>query len=66
MSTSWTTEETNRIIIIERKLNELQTAMTRLATISQMKQLLLLRQQEIDEMQDEITSIKAQIAVLQA
>ena len=55
----------DRIIVIEEKLNEIQTALNSLATKRQLKQLLNIRQAEIDELQQKVASLETQVAALQ-
>ena len=63
---SFSTQEEARIATIEEKLNELQTVMSRFVTIAQMKQVLLVKQQEVDQAVADIASLQTQVAVLQS
>jgi polyhydroxyalkanoate synthesis regulator phasin len=62
---AWTTAEEKRIQAIETAINQLQTAVSNLMSKQQMRQLLLLRQEEIDTMKERITALETQIATLQ-
>jgi polyhydroxyalkanoate synthesis regulator phasin len=62
---AWTTAEEKRIQAIETAINQLQTAVSNLMSKQQMRQLLLLRQEEIDTMKERITALETQVATLQ-
>src|SRR3989304_8545127 len=49
-----TATEDKRIQTLEKKLNELQDALNKLATKAQLKQLLLLRQTDIDQVKEDM------------
>lgn len=61
----WTDAETARIELIEKVLNNLQTVVNSLLTKQQFRQLLLVKQKEIDELRAEINSVKSQLTILQ-
>lgn len=63
---SWTQTEENRIQAIEAKLNELQLALNALATKAQLKQLVNIRQSEIEDLKQRVSSLESQIQALQA
>lgn len=63
---AWTPEEEARIQAIEAKLNEIQTALNNVASRAMVKQLVNHRQSEIIKLQEEVESLKTQIATLQA
>ena len=54
-----------RIVIIETKLNEIQTALNNLVSRKQMKALAQLRQSEIEELKTKVATLESQVAVLQ-
>ena len=60
------TELTTHILAIEEKLNEMQIVINNLASRRQMKNILNVRQAEIDVLQTEVLSLKSQVALLQA
>jgi len=66
---TWTQSEFETLILrieaIENALNDMQTAVNNVATKGQMKALLTLRQNEIDDLQSRVESLEAQIKVLQ-
>jgi hypothetical protein len=62
---SWTDEETNRVIEIERTVNQLQTAISNLASQKQLKALLVLKQADIDALTAQVASLQSQLALLQ-
>lgn len=49
----------NRITAIETKLNEIQVALNNLPTKTQMKQLLALRQAEINDLKQRVEALEA-------
>jgi hypothetical protein len=55
----------NRIVLLEARLNEMQTALNNLATKQQMKQLLALRQADIDALQETTADHEARIVALE-
>lgn len=62
---TWTDAEEARIELIEKVLNNLQTVANSLLTKQQFRQLLLVRQSEIDALTARVTALEAQITVLQ-
>ena len=63
---SFTAEEELRIQAIELTLNDLQTAANKMLTRQQGKALLNIRQQEIIQLQEDLETVKSQLAILQA
>lgn len=63
---SFTASEEIRIQAIERKLNDIQVALNRLATRKEMKALATVRQQEIIELQAEVDTLQSQVQTLQS
>jgi predicted nuclease with TOPRIM domain len=55
----------DRIEAIEAAINDMQTALTNIATKQQMKSILNVRQSEIVDLQTRVTSLESQIKVLQ-
>jgi polyhydroxyalkanoate synthesis regulator phasin len=62
---AWTDSETARVVAIEELLNQVQTAIQNLASKAQMRQLLLLKQAEVDALTTRVASLEAQLTVLQ-
>ena len=62
---AWTAAETARIVKIEQAINNLQIALDKAVTISQLRKSIVVKQQEIDAMKVDIESLQAQVAVLQ-
>lgn len=60
-----TVTEERRIQAIEKKLNELQTALNNLVSKRQMKSLLNIRQAEIEDLKTRVTALETQIQALQ-
>jgi hypothetical protein len=63
---SLTAAEEIRIEAIENALNGALTSITNLISKEQMRQLLLLKQRELDAAVTRITSLEAQIVILQS
>jgi predicted nucleic acid-binding Zn-ribbon protein len=63
---AWTATEEKRIQAIELKLNELQEALNALATKAQLKQLVNIRQSEIETLKSQVASLQAQVLALQS
>jgi len=63
---AWSDAETERVQAIETMLNNLQVAISNLASKQQIRQLLLLKQQEIDALTVRVASLETQITALQA
>jgi predicted nuclease with TOPRIM domain len=57
---------TERIIAIETKLNDVQTALNNLATKAQLKSLASVRQSDILDLQARVTELETQIQILQS
>lgn len=62
---AWTAAEITRVEAIEEMLNAIQVAIGNLASKAQMRQLLLIRQTELDNLIARISSLETQIATLQ-
>lgn len=62
---AWTETEEKRIQAIESAINDLQTALNALATKAQLKQLLNIRQSEIEDLKARVASLESQISLLQ-
>lgn len=56
----------SRIEALETKVNEIQIALNNLATRKQLNASMLVRQNEIDELKQKVTSLETQIQALQA
>lgn len=63
---AWTTAETERITLLETVVNDLQVAVSKLMSKQQMRQLLLVKQQELDALTVRVASLEAQVEVLQS
>ncbi len=55
-----------RIILIESRLDDLESAIINVASEKQMRALLNIRQQEIIELKDRVKSLESQVALLQS
>ena len=55
----------DRILALEEKMNDMQTALNKLATKAQLTSVLNIRQNEIKQLQEEVESLKTQVAALQ-
>lgn len=62
---AFTDAEEKRIAAIEQMLNNLQVAINNLASKQQMRQLLLIRQTEVDELTQRIETLETQVTNLQ-
>lgn len=63
---AWTDAENTRVSTIETLLNKVQTAMTKLMTKQQMRQLLLIKQKEVDALTLRVTALETQVLDLQS
>lgn len=54
-----------RFLAIERKLNEIQTAINNLASKAQMKALLNIRQSEIEDLQTRVSTLESKVTILE-
>lgn len=63
---SFTAAENTRITAIEELLNQVQIAITNLMSKQQMKQLLLIKQAEIDTLTQRVEALETQVATLQS
>lgn len=55
-----------RIVVIEQKLNEMQTALNNVPSKVQMKALLSLRQSEIETLKEQVATLQSEIQSLQS
>ena len=62
---AFTAAEEKRIQAIEASLNDLQTAVNNLATKTQLKQLLNIRQSEIEELKSKVATLESEVITLQ-
>jgi polyhydroxyalkanoate synthesis regulator phasin len=62
---AWTDSETARINTLEDVVNDLQTAITNLMSKLQMRQLLMLKQAEIDALTARVEALETQLTTLQ-
>lgn len=62
---AFTDIETARILAIETVLNELQESISNLMSKMQMRQLLLLKQQEIQALTSRVEALESQVQILQ-
>ena len=62
---AFTTGEETRIRNIEEAIVNLSTAVNNLATKTQLSQLLLIKQAEIDTLKRDVESLESQVALLQ-
>lgn len=56
----------DRIVVIEQKLNEIQTALNNVPSKVQMKALLSLRQSEIETLKEQVATLESEIQALQS
>ncbi len=56
----------DRIVEIEEKLTEIQTAMNNLVAKKTVNNSIALKQQEIDSLKERVTTLESEIAILQA
>jgi len=62
---SWSDAEELRIATIETLLNQLQIAVSNLAAKQQIRQLLLLKQSEIDALTQRVADLERMVALLE-
>ena len=62
---AWTDAEELRIEAIEELLNQVQIAISNLASKAQFTQFTLIRQAEIDALTTRVTALESQLALLQ-
>jgi len=62
---AFTAAEEIRLKAIEEMLNTLQTAIANTMSKQQMRQLLLVKQKEVDELTTRVAALESQITVLQ-
>ena len=62
---TWTDAEGLRIATIETLLNQLQVAVSNLATQQQIRQLTLIKQRQIDDLTSRIESLERQVQLLE-
>ena len=62
---AWLSSETTRIETIEEAINELQIAVTNLMSKQQMRQLLLIKESEIQALTARVASLESQVTILQ-
>jgi polyhydroxyalkanoate synthesis regulator phasin len=62
---SWSSAELTRIETLEEQLNKVQTAVKNLASKLQVRQLILLKQKELDALTNRVATLESQILTLQ-
>lgn len=62
---SFTPAETQRIEAIELMLNKLQDLITKLASQKQLRSIVVLKQNEINDLTARVAALESQIAILQ-
>lgn len=62
---AWTETEELRIQAIEKRINEIQTALNNMASRKQMKSIMNLRQAEIDDLKQRVAALEEQVQALQ-
>ncbi len=62
---SWTDAETTRVEAIEKVLNKVQEAIKNLASQQQLRSLAALKQTELNDLKNRVTSLETAIALLQ-
>lgn len=60
-----TSAEERRVVAIEEMLNTLQVAIANTMSKTQMRQLLLIKQKEVDALTQRIVSLESQVTALQ-
>jgi len=61
----WTDNEKSQVTDIEKLLNKIQIAITNLASRAQLRQLLLVKQKEIDDLKTRVTSLESRIKIIE-
>lgn len=62
---AWTDAENQRINAIELMLNKIQTAITNLASQKQLRSIVALKQNEINDLTSRVVALEQQVAILQ-
>lgn len=62
---SFTAAETQRIEAIELMLNKIQGLITKLASQKQLRSIVVLKQNEINDLTARVTALESQLAILQ-
>ena len=62
---AWTDAEDSRVNAVERALNTLRRAVLNVTTKREFRQLLLIRQQEIEDLKERVTTLENQVTLLQ-
>ncbi len=62
---AWTEAEKTRVEALEKQMNIAQTAMLNLASVQQLRSIVVLKQQEIDDLKSRVATLESQIATLQ-
>ena len=63
---AWTDAETQRIEYLETVINSLQTAISNVMSKEQMRQLIIVKQTEVNALTLRVASLESQITILQA
>ena len=63
---AWTDAETQRIEYLETVVNSLQTAISNVMSKEQMRQLIIVKQTEVNALTLRVASLESQITILQA
>ena len=63
---AFTDAENQRILTIEETLNDCQTAINNLMTKTQMRQLIMIKQGEIDALTKRVEDLESQLTILQS
>lgn len=62
---AWTDAENDRIGTIELLLNKIQTVILNLASQKQLRNIVVLKQNEINDLTARVTALEQQVAILQ-
>jgi hypothetical protein len=54
-----------RVTLLEEMLNKVQVALTNTATLNQLRQILLIKQSELEDLRADYTSLKNRVDILQ-